>query len=109
MSGSDAIAVALPPPGAIFASVPLPVSPTNSSPCPSNANPCGLLLTQRECLLSRLYSETREISSATVIHGAMNRLLKIVGDEMRKAGVFDDLMGKSQTRSKARRPAPPGK
>jgi len=39
----------------------------------------------------------------------MNRLLKIVGDEMRKAGVFDDLMGKSQTRSKARRPAPPGK
>jgi integrase len=50
-----------------------------------------MFLAQRVGLLARLYSQTREISSATVIYSAMNRFLKVVGDEMRKAGVFDVL------------------
>ncbi len=50
-----------------------------------------MFLAQREGLLARLYSQTREISSATVIYGAMNQFLATVGDAMRKAGVFDCL------------------
>lgn len=50
-----------------------------------------MFLAQREGLLARLYSQTREISSATVIYGAMNQFLATVGAEMRKAGVFDCL------------------
>lgn len=51
-----------------------------------------MFLAQREGLLARLYSQTREISSATVIYSVMNRFLALVGDEMRKAGAFDCLL-----------------
>ncbi len=50
-----------------------------------------MFLAQREGLLARLYSQTREISSVTVIYGAMNQFLATAGDAMRKAGVFDCL------------------
>jgi integrase len=58
----------------------------------------NMFLGQKEGLLARLYSQTRELSAAKGIYAVMNQFLGEVGEEMRRAGVFDVIGRKPPTR-----------